>query len=222
MSSASASVSPGISTLEVRWILRGPLQAATTEWFRRLPASTETREDTYLLSPWLDGLSVKIRADAELDVKSYGGSPGVLEVPGRARGRLDTWQKWSFPLGPKSEHTGDAGAWRRVRKVRTISWLAVPGDWLAKPAGLEDTARCAVELTTIVLGATTSWTLGFEASGPADRRRDALEAASEFVFAEPMPGAIQLRVEDSGPYAAWLRRTVTANPDGAPDRPGRG
>ena len=140
---------------------------------------------------------------------------GVLEVPGRARGRLDTWQKWSFPLGPKSEHTGDAEAWSRVRKVRTISWLAMPGDWLAKPEGLDDSARCAVELTAIVLGATNSWTLGFEASGPPEGRRDALEAASAFVFAEPMPGGIQLRVEDSGPYAAWLRRTVTTDPDGA-------
>ena len=214
MSGVPGSDFAGTSTLEVRWILRGPLEAATIEWFRRLPASTQTREDTYLLSPWLDGLSVKIRADAELDVKAYRGSPGVLEVPGRARGRLDTWQKWSFPLGPKSEHTGDAG-WRRVRKIRTISWLAMPGDWLAKPAGLDDRARCAVELTDIVLGATTSWTLGFEASGPPEGRRDTLEAASAFVFAEPMPGGIQLRVEDSGPYTTWLRSIVTANPDGA-------
>lgn len=215
MSGLSGSDFVGTSTLEVRWILPGPLEAATIEWFRRLPASTETREDTYLLSPWLDGLSVKIRADAELDVKAYRGSPGVLEVPGRARGRLDTWQKWSFPLGPKSEHTGDTRAWRRVRKVRTISWLAMPGDWLAKPVGTDDNARCAVELTAIVLGATTSWTLGFEASGPSEGRRDALEAASAFVFAEPMPGGFQFRVEDSGPYTAWLRRIVPANPDGA-------
>ena len=58
-------------------ILPGPLAAATIEWFRRLPASTETREDTYLLAPWLEGLSVKIRADTELNVKAYLGSSGI-------------------------------------------------------------------------------------------------------------------------------------------------
>ena len=89
----------GTSTLEVRWILPGPVGAATIEWFRRLPAATETREDTYLVTPWLDGLSVKIRADTELDVKAYRGSPGTLEVPERATGRLSSWQKWTFPLG---------------------------------------------------------------------------------------------------------------------------
>ena len=96
-----------------------------------------------------------------------------------------------------------------MRKVRTISWLAMPGDWLAKPPGPDDRARCAVELTDIVMGATTSWTLGFEASGLPEERRDALEAASALVFAEPMPGEIRLRVEDSGPYAAWLRTPRT-------------
>ena len=148
---------------------------------------------------------MKIRADATFDVKAYQGSPGLLEVPGRARGRLDSWQKLSFPLGRESELASDAAAWRRVRKVRSISWLAMPGDWLAKPEGLEDRARCAVELTEIVMGGTTSWTLGFEASGPPEGRRDAVEAAAAFVFAEPLPGAIELRVEDSGPYTAWLR-----------------
>ena len=205
MSGVSESVLAGTSTLEVRWILRGPLATATIEWFRRLPTSTETRDDTYLLTPWLDGLSLKIRADAAFDVKAYGGSPGVLDVPGRARGRLDTWQKLSFPLGPESERASDDGAWRRMRKVRNISWFTMPGDWLARPAGLEGRARCAVELTEIVMGGTTSWTLGFEASGPPEGSRDVVEAAAAFVFAEPLPGGIQLRVEDSGPYAAWLR-----------------
>jgi hypothetical protein len=205
VSGISESVLAGRSTLEVRWILQAPLANATIEWFRRLPTSTETRDDTYLLTPWLDGLSVKIRADLALDVKAYQGSPGVLQVPGRARGRLDSWQKLSFPLGRESERASDAAAWRRVRKVRSISWFTMPSDWLATPAGLKDRARCAVELTEIIMGGTTSWTLGFEASGPPEGRRDTVEAAAAFVFAEPLPGGIQLRVEHSGPYNAWLR-----------------
>jgi len=62
------------------------------------PAETQSREDTYLLNPQLRGLSVKVRGGSALEVKVYRGSPGILEVPGRARGRMQSWQKWSFPF----------------------------------------------------------------------------------------------------------------------------
>ncbi len=70
--------------------------------FGRFPARTESRQDTYLLDPPLPGLSVKIRRGGALEVKVYCGNPGILEVPGRARGRLESWQKWSFPVSPPS------------------------------------------------------------------------------------------------------------------------
>jgi hypothetical protein len=52
----------------------------------------------YLLDPPLPELSVKVRRGRALEVKAYRGSPGILEVAGRARGRMESWQKWSFPL----------------------------------------------------------------------------------------------------------------------------
>jgi hypothetical protein len=201
----SDSALTGAPTLEVRWILPGPLATATIAWFRRLPTSTETRDDSYLLAPWLDGLSVKIRSGATFDVKVYRGSAGVFEVPGHARGRLESWQKVSFPFGRESERASGTPGWRQVRKVRRLSWFTMPGDWLSRPVGLQDDARCAVELTEIVTVGTTSWTLAFEAIGPPERRRETLEAAAAFVFAEPLPSGFQLRVEDSGSYADWLR-----------------
>ena len=54
------------------------------------------------MDPPLPGLSVKIRGGGALEVKAYRGSPGILEVAGRARGHLESWQKWSFPYGPFS------------------------------------------------------------------------------------------------------------------------
>ena len=72
-------------------------------WFARFPATAESRVDTYLLDPQLPRLSVKVRGGGALDVKAYRGSPGVLEVAGRARGRLEYWYKWSFPLQPRWE-----------------------------------------------------------------------------------------------------------------------
>ena len=50
------------------------------------------------------GLSVKVRGGGALEVKAYRGSPGILEVAGRARGRLEAWHKWSFPFSPLRPH----------------------------------------------------------------------------------------------------------------------
>ncbi|HLN68921.1 MAG TPA: hypothetical protein VK280_16835, partial [Streptosporangiaceae bacterium] len=85
-----------VDSLEVRWIVPGQLPSAMLEWFARFPAGTETRQDAYLLQPRLRGLSVKLRDGSALDVKSYLGSPGVLDLPGGGRGRLESWRKWSF------------------------------------------------------------------------------------------------------------------------------
>src|SRR5512140_3050815 len=108
-------VTEGARSLEVRWIFPGQLEAAVARWFGRFPARTESREDTYLLDPRLRGLSVKIRGGVALEVKAYRGSPGILEVAGRARGRVESWQKWSFPFGPPGQDRGDPAGWRSVR-----------------------------------------------------------------------------------------------------------
>jgi len=86
-------VPEGVRSLEVRWIFPGQLATEVAGWFGRFPAETQSREDTYLLDPKLRGLSVKIRGGGALEVKVYRGSPGILEVDGRARGRLQSWQK---------------------------------------------------------------------------------------------------------------------------------
>lgn len=90
----------GGHSLEVRWIFPGQLESAVTRWFECFPVAVQSRVDTYLLSPDLPGLSVKVRGFGPLEVKLYGGSPGILDVAGRARGRIESWQKWSFPLRP--------------------------------------------------------------------------------------------------------------------------
>src|SRR6516162_1771874 len=87
-------------SLEVRWILPGQLEPAMAGWFARFPARVESREDSYLANPPLRGLSVKRRAGRVLEVKAYQGSPGILEVAGRTRGRLEVWDKWSLLCDP--------------------------------------------------------------------------------------------------------------------------
>ena len=114
-------------SLEVRWIFPGQLEAAVARWFGRFPAGTETREDTYLLDPRLGGLSVKIRGGTALEVKAYRGSRGILQVAGRARGRVESWQKWSFPFSPPRPDSGEAAGWRQVRKRRRITRFSPAG-----------------------------------------------------------------------------------------------
>ena len=119
-------------------------------WFARFPSGTESREDTYLLDPPLAGLSVKIRGGGALELKAYRGSPGILEVAGRARGRLESWQKWSFPVSPLSPGRGDPPGWTPVRKRRRISRFSLAsGPIMARGPGLGQEPRCEVELTEV-------------------------------------------------------------------------
>src|SRR6202161_670929 len=111
----------GVRSLEVRWIFPGKLETAVAEWFGRFPAETQSREDTYLLDPWLRGLSIKVRGGVALDVKKYHGSPGNLDLAGRACGHVESWQKWSFPVDPLRRDDGDVAGWITGRKRRRIS-----------------------------------------------------------------------------------------------------
>jgi hypothetical protein len=207
-------VTEGVRSLEVRWIFPGQLEAAVAGWFGRFPARTESREDTYLLDPRLRGLSVKIRGGVALEVKVYRGSPGILEVAGRARGRMESWQKWSFPFSPPRQDSGAAAGWRPVRKSRRISRFSLAsGQIAARAPGPGGKPRCEVELTEVRTGGQDWWTLGFEATGPADLLRSELQATAALVFAQALPGGVEPGPDESTSYAAWLCRLPGAGSD---------
>jgi len=189
----------------MRWIFPGQLEAAVAGWFGRFPATVESREDTYLLDPQLPGLSVKVRGGEALEVKAYRGSPGILEVAGRARGRLQSWQKWSFPFIPPRQDSGDPGGWRTVRKRRRVSrFSAASAQVVAAAPGLGGEPRCEVELTEVRTRGQDWWTLGFEATGPADLLRSELEATAALMFAQALPGGVEPGPDESRSYAEWL------------------
>jgi hypothetical protein len=207
-------VTEGVRSLEVRWIFPGQMETAIAGWFRRFPAEMESREDTYLLDPPLRGLSVKVRGGGTLEVKAYRGSPGILEVAGRARGRMESWQKWSFPFSPLSQNSGDPAGWRPVRKRRRISRFSwASGQIVAPGSGLGQQRRCEVELTEVRAGGQDWWTLGFEATGPADLLRSELEATAALVFAQALPGGVEPGPDESRSYAEWLGQRPGADSD---------
>jgi len=207
-------VTEAVRTLEVRWIFPGQMDSAIAGWFGRFPAGTESREDTYLLDPQLRGLSVKIRGGGALQVKAYCGSPGILEVAGRARGRLESWQKWSFPFRPPSGASGGPTGWTPVHKRRRISrFSSASGLAVARAPVLGRQSRCDVELTEVHVRGQDWWTLGFEASGAADLLRRELEATAALVFTQALPGGVVPGPADSRSYARWLGQRTGAGSD---------
>ena len=201
----------GVRSLEVRWIFPGRLEAAVAGWFGLFPATAESREDIYLMAPELPGLSVKLRGGRALEVKVHRGNAGILEVAGRARGCVESWQKWSFPFSPLSQSSGDLAAWKPVRKSRRISLFSLDsGRIVASGPGPGQQAKCGVELTEVRLGSQDWWSLGFEATGPAGLLRGTLEATAAFVFARPMPSGTEPGPEESRSYAEWLSQRPDA------------
>jgi hypothetical protein len=202
----------GTLSLEVRWILPGSLDMAVTEWFAGFPSEVESREDAYFLDPGMDRLTVKVRAGRLLEVKAFGGSPGILEFGGRDRGHMQYWRKWSVPVGPSASVSADPGGgdpdgWKRVRKQRRTSRFSLSDGQIAVPAGSRaGEPRCAVELTEIRVHHQDWWSLGLEATGPADLLGPVLLAAAELVFTQPLPSGVDLGVQDSTSYAEWLGR----------------
>jgi len=202
----------GMSTFEVRWILPGQLDAAVAGWLGRFPCGMDSREDAYLSNPVLRGLSVKIRAGQMFEVKQYDGSPGILDTAGRARGRIESWRKWSFPFGPLGPNDAATPGWTVVQKRRQMSRFRLAGGRLT--ADVQQVAMetaCTVELTEVRLGGETWWTLGFEATGPADLLRSTLESTAALMFAEPVPGDAEFDMSRCQSYVEWLsRRRVPA------------
>jgi hypothetical protein len=195
-------------SLEVRWILPDQLEPAMAGWFARFPAWVESREDSYLANPPLGGLSVKLRAGQALEVKAYQGSPGILEVAGRARGRLEVWDKWSFPCDPPGPGGADRPGWCPVRKLIRRFALASGHGGAGVPEPGEK-AECRVELTEVGAGGEAWWTLALEATGPAPLLRAELQATAALVFAQALPDGVELGTDDSQSYAQWLTVTAT-------------
>jgi hypothetical protein len=187
-----------VRSLEVRWILPGSLESAVPAWLARFPGEVDVREDVYLLDPHLRGLSVKIRAGTALEVKMYEGSPGVLEVAGRALGRMESWQKWSFPCGLLGREDTGPDSWMPVHKKRRVSRFSLA----------DGQAACAVEFTVLRARERNWWTVGFEATGPDDLLRGELEAAAALVFTRSATDLTKFSPHESRSYAAWLRDAV--------------
>jgi hypothetical protein len=189
------------ASLEVRWILPGALTSSMIGWFGPFPGEIESREDLYLVSPGVRGVSLKIRGGARLDLKVAGGDQGVLDVARRARGTIGSWHKWSFPLSSVLETRVQSLEWIPVQKVRRIRLFSLvdgmPVELMHPGYG---GSGCAVELTDVSIGDEHLWTLGLEANGRPDEIRGAIDAAATLLFRESLPDGRELAAADSMSY----------------------
>jgi len=167
----------------------------------------DVRPSAHLPTVELRGVSVKVRAGRALEVKAYRGSRGILQVPGRARGHLEAWQKWSFPCRPLRQDSAGPGGWQPVLKRRRISRFSrASGPAAARAPVPGGEPWCAVELTEVRTRGRDWWTLGFEATGPADLLHGELQATAALVFARPLPAGVEPGPDYSRSYAEWLGR----------------
>ena len=135
----------------------------------------------------------------------YRGSRGILEVTGRARGHIQSWQKWSFPISSFRQGSDDPAGWRPVGKTRRVArFCLVDGRAVPAVPGLAEEPGCAAELTEIRMAGQAWWSLGFEAAGPVGLLGSALRATAALVLAHDMPGGAELATDHSKSYAEWL------------------
>jgi hypothetical protein len=180
----------------------------------------ESREDVYLLDPRLPGMAAKLRNGRAFKVKVYRGSPGILEVAGCARGRLESWDKWSLPCDLLSQDDAALPGRRPVRKL-IRKFTLTGGQSVARVPASAEEAACEVELTEVDVGGQASWTLAFEATGPTRLLRAELETAAALVFAQALPDGVELGTDDSRSYAQWLTCGDARTSDAATQAPCR-
>ena len=84
---------------------------------------------------------------------------------------------------------------------------------MARAQELGQQPQCEVELTEVHTRGQHWWTLGFEATGPADLLRSELEAAAALVFAQALPGGVEPGPDESTSYAQWLGQRPRADSD---------
>ena len=120
-----------------------------------------------------------------------------------ARGRMESWQKWSFPCRLRRQ------GWRRPSRRSVCKWQRISqfslagGRGVAARPGAGRRAGCEVELTEVRTRGEGWWTLGFEATDPGDLLRGQLEATAALVLAQAVPD-VEPGTDDPRSLAEWL------------------
>jgi hypothetical protein len=131
-------------------------------------------------------------------------SPGPSVIQGLC------WRKWSFPFGSLGPDGAGLPGWTVVHKRRRMSRFRLVGRQLmAEVAERAAGPECGVELTEVRSGGQTWWSLGFEATGPADLLRSTLEGAAAAIHPREGEESPARRRQDQGPSPDQRRERRT-------------
>jgi len=204
------------TTLEVRWIRRGPVPQAMIQWLGPFDDWIEQREDRYLVDPSGPDLGLKIKDGLIFDVKAFRGSAGKLTVPAAGRGRVELWEKWSFVLHGDAVPPADAEGWLALQKTRRRRSFEVGEHGVSeRPVQQADLPGCSVELTEVAIGQEVWWTFGFEANGDRETLELNLHATAARLLRSPSDESGLLDLRHSISYAGWLHRRWSVASHGA-------
>lgn len=195
------------ATVEVRWFFTGEIPPDVDAWFAhsgRFPTPPTRRTDHYLRHPD-DALGLKLR-EGRIEAKQRTARLGLVNFGPHARGVVETWRKWSFPL---AETQDVDAAWTAVTKARRLHHFAIAPDAQLIAIHPQTVAArgCDWELTAVSTAGQAWWTLGLEAFGPGPTREtDLLRVARHFLGGVDTP---PLPASNSGSYPWWLAQLDT-------------
>ena len=196
----------GAVSLEVRWIHSGRLPGLLVDRLGPFAERVEVREDWYLTDPVLRNVSLKVRGGVRFDVKAFRHSPGQLALPCGIRGRLEVWEKWSFPLADARDPLQPGASWTRVEKARRRRSFGSDDDGLAeRPLAHADAPGCSLELTEVTTDGEVWWTLALEAVGELENLHRELQAVAMTFINDPLSARFGLDTTASMSYQQRLR-----------------
>lgn len=183
-------------TAEVRWFFTDEAPSQVLHWFQRgerEPELQPPREDFYLCLKDRDSLGIKLR-EGKIEVKQRHSDEGIVRFSERVAGRVEHWRKWSYKLDQAEAALAGiqtpAGAWLGVKKERQLRKYEITDSEQLIPVPASDYPEqgCDIELTTVMIGDQTWWSLCLEAFGDENRLQANLWLAARQIFtgAEPV------------------------------------
>jgi len=199
-----------LSTVEVRWFGHHTVPSDISAWFEQCPGQSESQQSRrdFYLQPIMDGgLSVKLR-EGGLEIKQRQRSHGEVRLAHSVAGLLEQWVKWRFPLRLVDSfipgEATESGSWVAVDKVRQQKTILAGEPPLDVPPAPQSRsyAGCYIELTSVRVGKSRWWTVGFEAEFEGRTGPDLLLKVTGQVFRNT--SLEQLSIQNSYGYPHWL------------------
>lgn len=119
---------------KVRWILRGGVPTALSEWFDASDAELEDRTDLYLVFPGCESVGLKVRDAAEtpkskMEVKALRSSPEVVGYSDGVVGLADAWVKRTHPTDEVVDWSARSSRRRRLGRKRASVGTSASTRW---------------------------------------------------------------------------------------------